>query len=100
MDAKDRMDEIIETPTEGEPDGERKMTDLTLEEIKAISSLKRLAKRWPESLWLFSADTTLSVMKRNGDGEQAMVEDARGHMCVDHDYEVDVIYIPNDGGQW
>lgn len=41
------------------------MTDprLTPEEKQAIASLKRLAKTWPKSLWLFAGDGGLSVMR-------------------------------------
>ena len=39
---------------------------LTVEEQKAIASLKRLAKKWPISLQLFSWNGSLKVMKYNG----------------------------------
>ena len=41
------------------------MPDLTLtvEEQKAIASLKRLAKKWPDSLLLFSFNGSLTVHK-------------------------------------
>lgn len=80
------------------------MTPLTKEERNAIASLKRLAKRWPKSLWLFSASGTLNVMKCDEAGEQVMRPEYRG--CagggggVDSDYRVDTIEIPNDGGDW
>lgn len=69
---------------------------LTDEENKAIRSLKRIAKAWPKSLWLYSASGSLCVMKRNEDGERA--ESSTGG--VDPDYIVDHIDIPNDGGDW
>ena len=70
--------------------------DLTKEEEAAVRSLKRLAKKWPKSLWLFSASGTLWVMKYKPDGERAM--DGFG---VDQDYVLAKIDgIPNDGGDW
>ena len=72
------------------------MFDLTDEEKRAINTLKRLAKRWPKSLWLFSASGTLEVMRCNENGER--VFNSRG--CVDEKYIVTDIGIPNDGGDW
>ena len=71
-------------------------TSLTPEERRAISSLKRLAKRWPKSLWLFSAGGSLHVMRRGPDGDFAKTSNGGN----DPDYELDTIYIPNDGGDW
>ena len=57
---------------------------ITPEEAAAIQSLKRLAKKWPRSLRLFSWSGTLMVVKRNSD---------------DIDAEIAIIEgIPNDGG--
>lgn len=72
------------------------MDDLTQEEKAAISALKRLAKRWPESLWLFSASGTLTVM-RCGEGGEHVKNELGG---MDQDYCLDTIDIPNDGGDW
>lgn len=41
----------------------------TLEEKRAIASLKRLAKRWPSSLWLYAASGSLMVMRCGEEGE-------------------------------
>jgi len=65
-------------------------------EEQAIKALKRLAKRWPKSLWLYSASGTLCVMRCDENGE--CVHTSRGG--VDSDYIVDYINIPNDGGDW
>ena len=71
---------------------------LTREERNAIAAFKRLAKRWPAGLWLFSAAGELCVMRRDENGEQVMRPGiGRG---VDPDYHVDTIGIPNDGGDW
>lgn len=70
--------------------------DLSPEERKAIAALKRLAKMWPASLWLFSASGSLVVMRCNEQGEHAH----RGE-GIDQDYIVATIQgIPNDGGDW
>lgn len=57
---------------------------ITREEAAAIRSLKRLAKKWPKSLHLFSWSGTLMVTKRNSN---------------DIDAEIAIIDgITNDGG--
>lgn len=66
------------------------------EERKAIASLKRLAKKWPESLWLFSASGSLCVMKALPDGGRAHTNDGGFHP----DFCLDKINISNDGGDW
>ena len=70
--------------------------DITKEEELAIKVLKRVAKKWPKSLWLFSASGTLCVMKKNADGQTMMLPT----LGVDPDYVVDTIDIENDGGDW
>jgi hypothetical protein len=57
---------------------------LTTEEARAIRSLERLAKKWPQSLRLFSHAGTLIVTKANRHGIQATITNIEG--------------IPNDGG--
>ena len=70
----------------------------TPEEKKAIASLKRLAKKWPKSLWLFSASGTLNVMRANEDGGAICTQGK--YSGVDPDYILASIDIPNDGGDW
>lgn len=70
--------------------------ELTKEEEKAIASLKRLEKRWPDTLWLFSASGKLCVM-RKGEGGHHPTTHTGG---VDADYIVDTVDIENDGGDW
>ena len=73
--------------------------ELTSEERNAIASLKRLAKNWPQTLWLFATGSNLSVMRVDEDGRRVYLDGPRGG--VDPDYEVDSIPgIPNDGGDW
>ena len=71
-------------------------SELTKEERNAISTLERLAKRWPESLWLFSGSGRLWVMRKNAQGEQAYTPRGGNDQayCVKH------IEIENDGGDW
>ncbi len=57
---------------------------VTTEEQKANASLKRLAKKWPENLSLFSWAGSLHVMKRGEDDRLVSVGDICG--------------IDNDGG--
>ncbi len=79
------------------------MIELTPEEEKAIKALKRVANNWPDTLWLFSANGTLNVMKCNQDGERAYKSRRCGDGSdenVDQEYCMDEIDIPNDGGDW
>ena len=69
--------------------------NITPEEKRAIAALKKLAKTWPKSLWLFSASGSLCVMKNDEGGERQMRGDA-----VDTEACVTTIRIPNDGGDW
>lgn len=46
---------------------------LTVEEERAIATLKRLAKRWPKTLWLYSGSGVLIVMRCGPDGKHAML---------------------------
>jgi len=92
--------------TELSDEQRRVIASLTDEERKAIASLKRLAKKWPESLWLFSASGTLNVMKKHEDGYASCYGDnvppsnsRTEGVC--EDYIVDTINgIENDGGDW
>jgi hypothetical protein len=70
--------------------------ELSADEEKAIRSLKRLAKTWPKSLWLFSASGTLLVMRAGENGDHVHLPSDG----VDPDYALTTIAIPNDGGDW
>lgn len=71
--------------------------NLTEEEKIAISALKKLARSWPDSLWLFSASGVLHVMKCNQSGERVMTYSGG----VDqHHIAATISGIPNDGGDW
>jgi hypothetical protein len=69
--------------------------ELTAEERRAIASLKRLAKRWPPSLWIFCGSGSVCVMRTAEDGSKAHKGEG-----VDPAYLVDSVQIPNDGGDW
>ena len=69
----------------------------TKEESNIISSLRRIAKKWPETTWLFSASGTLCVMRCGEKGEQVTTSSGG----IDQNYVLDTISgIPNDGGDW
>lgn len=70
--------------------------DLTKEEAAAVASLKRLAKKWPESLWLFASNGTLCAMKKTEAGSRATT----GLGAVDPDYVVATVDIECDGGDF
>ena len=57
---------------------------ITKEEQSAIRSLERLARKWPDSLRMFSWSGSLQITKEDSDGRQATVQG--------------IIGINNDGG--
>ena len=69
---------------------------LNQDEKATIRALKRIASRWPSSLWLFSASGRLCVMKKDDNNEIVMTS-AGG---VDPSRIVCNIEIENDGGDW
>lgn len=89
--------EVVERKTEAMTNStEPLVADPTAEEARAIRALQRLAKRWPKSLWLFSASGSLNVMRANRDGDRAHVSGGG----MDPAYSLATINIPNDGGDW
>jgi len=72
------------------------VVELTKDEERAISALKRVAATWPKSLWLFSASGTLCVMRSGPNSEHI----ANSNGGIDPDYIVGFVNIPNDGGDW
>jgi hypothetical protein len=72
---------------------------LTNAEKRAICALKRLAKRWPSSLWLFSAGGSLWVMRSGPRGEHVTTDGPDG--AINSTFIVDQIDgISNDGGDF
>ena len=69
---------------------------LTNKEKLAIKLLQQAATNWPRTLWLFSANGTLYVMRKKN-GKKVMNQ--RGG--VDDNYiETQIQNIDNDGGDW
>ena len=69
---------------------------LTRAEKQAIRKLQTLAAAWPPTLWLYSANGKLTVMRFGPDGKQVM--DGQG---FDQTFEVGTIDgIVNEGGDW
>lgn len=67
--------------------------DLTEDEARAITSLERLAKKWPRSLMLASMEGMLHVI-RNDDTRM-------DGYAINGDAVVSTIHgIPNTGGAW
>ena len=69
--------------------------NLTKKERAAIRALEKVAKIWPDSLWLLSSSGSLWVMKKK-DGKRVMGESG----IYNSDYVMTDIYIENDGGDW
>lgn len=75
--------------------------ELTDEERKAVALLRRLAKKWPKTLWLFaggSFDSKLFIMRKNVDGTRMVLPDSG--MGMDPEAIVAEIDIESDGGDW
>ena len=73
--------------------------DPTEEEARAIRSLKRVARKWPKSLWLYAGSGGLHVMRADPDGGHYHGGPG-GRDAVDPDYLIDTIDLPADGGDW
>jgi hypothetical protein len=71
------------------------MSERTSVEEKAIRSLRRLAKQWPDTLWLYAASGRLHVMKKK-DGEIPVTSSGG----VDDAFSLGSIDIQCDGGDW
>ena len=78
--------------------------ELTEHEESCIRSLKRLAKKWNKHtnrLWLFSANSHLAVLLKEGNGNKE--PEFRQDGCINQNNIVvgsEDINIPNDGGDW
>jgi hypothetical protein len=69
--------------------------ELTETEEKAIRDLTSLSKKWPKTLWLYSAGGTLHVM-RSKHGQHVFTSSGG----IDPDYSMATIAIDNSGGDW
>lgn len=65
-------------------------------ESNAIEVLKRAARYWPKSLWLFAANGQVHVMRKTEDGKHAILPGGE----MDPDYRLASIAIEADGGDW
>ena len=74
-----------------------KCTPPTKKELEWIEDFKKLAKRCPKKLWLYSASGTLHVMKTPNDGNEILDGIGGG---VNPENSIDTIKISNDGGDW
>ena len=75
---------------------------LTKKEKKVIKELEKLAKEWPEDMWIFATGggSGLNVMKYSlAKGDSGMAENKPG-AGVDPNGIVAQIDIPCDGGDW
>ena len=69
--------------------------ELSKEEAKAIRRLRKLAKEWPKTLWLYSNGSMYVMRKEPGEGHEM-----KG-LGVDRDQLVEIIDgMPSDGGDW
>lgn len=71
---------------------------LSPEELKAIRALKRLAKKWPRSIYLFAANGTLNVLRKLPDGGASMTGPQGG--ADPTAIVVTIEGIDCDGGDW
>jgi hypothetical protein len=77
------------------------MTPLTKEEKQAITALKRIADKWPDTLWLFATGLAVHVMRRGPNGEHVVLPSERGDGAVDPSAIVATIHnLPADGGNF
>lgn len=67
----------------------------TKAELKWIEEFKKLAKRCPKNLWLFSGSGSLCVMKYPED--MNTMNESGG---VNPENIIDIVEIKNDGGDW
>lgn len=76
------------------------MRDLepTKEESRFIAALMRVARKCPQSVWLFAADGNLHVMRKKN-GRHAVCDDTAG-AGMDQNYIIATINIDADGGDW
>lgn len=68
---------------------------LTAHERRTVRALRKLAKDWPPSLWVF-AGVGFYLMQTDTDGNRPETKFG----SVSPDYIVERFDIPNDGGDW
>lgn len=70
--------------------------ELSRKEQAAIDQLMKCADNWPKSLWLFSANGVMNVMKKDDRGDRAMLING----VVDPTFRVATIDIECEGRSW
>jgi hypothetical protein len=79
------------------PGGSVRILVRTEDERRAIESLQRLARRWPDTLYLASMGGSLHVMRKGLDGEHVEVGPGDG---LDPRFSMATVDIDNTGGDW
>lgn len=73
--------------------------ELSKEEAKAIRRLRKLAKEWPETLWLYSNGSMYVMRKKPGEGQ--IMRDGGRSEGVDPAHTVETIVgLYSEGGDW
>lgn len=54
---------------------------VSLEEQRAINSLKRLARKWPDTLTIFGWSGSLHILKNGDEGIECSAESIHGINC-------------------
>ena len=70
--------------------------ELTKAEELVIELLKKAARHWPASLWIFAAGNQLHIMRKNEFGKVAVESNG----SVDQNFVLESINIEADGGDW
>jgi len=66
---------------------------LTTAEV--IRRLERLAKRWPDHLWLFAASGQLCLMRKDAGGNRVLEGDQMSQEAMETSFPIEC-----DGGDW
>lgn len=69
---------------------------MKMTESEVIASLRKLEKKWPAGLWLFSTGNSMSLMRTHKNGSRH--DPKNGSM--DSKLQVTSFNISNDGGDW
>jgi len=75
---------------------ERGEMEATAKEQAWFDRLKRCYDEMPDSVWIFTANGTVNMLRLGGDGRRAM----DGGGSVDQDFLLDGFVARTDGGDW
>lgn len=70
--------------------------ELNQREVAVIADLQKVARKWPQGLYLASMAGTLHVMRVGEDGDRVVLPGGG----LDPEYSVDTVRIENTGGDW